>query len=295
MWAAVIDTADGKELYRLEDRSPPVAFLADGDRYITAVCEPMKGVSTLTLRDVPTGKVVRTFSERPDQIRCLAVSPDDKLALSGHSDGNILSWDLATGKRSRDFDVSDRKISTAHMVYSIFFSPDGKRAYSNDQRTLTVWDTATGKQTLPSFERYQKVNGQSHIAFGASADGRLVSTGCHLFDREQPLVQVWDTARGRMVGSFRGHHNDCYILGAALTPEGTRCFSAGRSPDNTLREWDVSTGKQVWKWDLGDDCRGIAFSGDAGVALVGNVDGTLRLLDLRKKKVLWKQKPRKER
>ena len=32
----------------------------------------------------------------PDSVKCMAVSPDGRLAISGHEDGTIRLWDLDT-------------------------------------------------------------------------------------------------------------------------------------------------------------------------------------------------------
>lgn len=283
----VLDVATGKKVSWARHLFSPFAFLPDGKRYVNADCD-RQNRSTLTLHDLRTGEVLRTFAERPERVRALAVSPDGNLALTGHDDGSILSWDLATGKRSHDFDVKDREKSSTHAVRSLFFSPDGKQGYSNDQRSIAVWDVATGKQIAPTFEAYQKANGCSHLVMAHSADGRLAVSGCHLFDREQPLLRVWNLKTGRMAGSFRGHR-DCYVGAAALTPDGKRAFSVANWPEEVLREWDVATGKQSWKRYPDKGYCGAVFSSDATLALIGYEDGTLSLLDLRTKKVLWKR------
>src|SRR5262245_58305181 len=58
-WAAMIDATTGDELH--QHVGCAVAFLPDGKRYVTADCD-LQNHSTLTIREVWTGKVVRTFA-----------------------------------------------------------------------------------------------------------------------------------------------------------------------------------------------------------------------------------------
>jgi WD40 repeat protein len=245
----------------------------------------------LTIRELPSGKSVRTFDDKGWWIRCLAVSPNGKLALSGHDDGRIFLWDMDTGEPVRAFDAERHwEFSTEDMVFSLFFSPDGKQAFSAYSNAIKVWDVNTGKQIERSFAEYEKSQ-SSHELLGHSADGRLACSGYVRLDRKDPMVKVWDLTSGKMAGSFAGHAatSDARIKAAALTPEGKYGFSA--ATDRTLRQWDVATGREVWKLDLGNDVTTVAFSADASLALIAHADGTIQLWDLAQRKELWQRGP----
>ena len=63
-----------------------------------------------------------------------------KLAATGLEDGSIRLWNLETGKEVRKL--------TGHTqaVWSVCFSPDGKRLLSWEDSTLRIWDVESGKQ-----------------------------------------------------------------------------------------------------------------------------------------------------
>ena len=105
-------------------------------------------------------------------------------------------------------------------VYGVAVTPDGTRAVSaSDDRTLRVWDLATGK-SLASLE------GHTNAVFGVAVtpDGtRAVSAS------EDTTLRVWDLATGRSLASLEGHTRA--VLGVAVTPDGTRAVSASLGQD----------------------------------------------------------------
>jgi WD40 repeat protein len=291
-WVAPINAENGEEFGRIFVSPgwiyiPPFAFLPDGKHILTPSIDS-KLTCTLAIRELPSGKAVRTFEDEDHWIRCLAVSPDGKLALSGHDDGGILLWDVETGKQVRAFDAP-RHIegrSTEYMVDSVFFSPDLKEAFSSSNGSVKVWDVNTGKLARP----LKIANG----LLGRSSDGRLACEGCAGEERKDPVVKVWDLASGKVAGSFTGHVPGTlannYILGAALTPDGKYAFSA--ATDWTLRQWEVATGKEVWKTNLAkENTEHVTFSADAAFALVSQPDGKTILWDLANHKELWQRGP----
>src|SRR5207253_74665 len=84
----------------------------------------------------------RRFLPGEDAILWSAVfSTNGRTIVSGSSNGNVIFWDVSTGKRLRTADSS-----SSSTINSVAFSPDGTTALSGGQAsTVDLWDAATGR------------------------------------------------------------------------------------------------------------------------------------------------------
>lgn len=287
-WTSLFDATTGKELWRSiypGYQKQRVAFLPDGRHLLVPGGDDARAMSYPALLDLPSGKVVRTFVDCEPGFTSLAITPDGKWALSGHWDGRILVWDVASGRRVRAFDARRYDVlSGEFLVANLLVTPDGKEVIAHIWKHLKRWDFTTGKELPNSLAAFDSI---AHSLFGRSADGRLLCCGRTCLDRADPMLTVWDLRSGKPVGSFTGHTD--YISDAALTPDGKQVISV--SWDQTMRRWDLATGREVWRIDLGKRAStGAIISADGSRALTQE-GFTLLLWDLEARKVLWKWPP----
>ncbi|KAJ8067044.1 hypothetical protein OCU04_004424 [Sclerotinia nivalis] len=153
------------------------------------------------------------------------------------------------------------------LVWSIAFSPDGtKVASGSNDKTIRLWDTATG-ESLQTFENHS--SSVHSIAF--SPDGTKVASGSI-----DLTIRLWDTATDESLQTFKGHSGS--VLSIAFSPDGTKVASG--SADKTIRLWDTVTGESLqtfeghssWVWS-------IVFSPDGTKVASGSADETIRLWD----------------
>jgi translation initiation factor 3 subunit I len=92
-----------------------------------------------------------------------------------------------------------------------------------------------------------------------SPDGDLIFTVA-----KDQLPSVWFSANGERLGTYTGH------VGAVWTVDvdPTTTFLATGAADNTMRLWDVKTGKLLKTWDFPSSIRRVEFSPD-GTYLLG--------------------------
>lgn len=224
-----------------------------------------------------------------DQVLCLAISPDGKLALSGHrrEEDPLRLWDTKTGRIVRRF----RGVRGG--FFSAAFSPDGAYALSgNEDGKLTLWQVATG-QALWTRRAHRSpvqvafagwwprlVGGDSRrlerpghvnaVAFAPAGDLAL-SAG------RDGVIRLWEVPSGRRLHSLTGHEG--WISSAAFSPDGTRIVSA--STDRTVRLWDAASGKELERWTTWLSFpTSFGFTPDGRSVLIGHSIPLLQLGDL---------------
>jgi sterol desaturase/sphingolipid hydroxylase (fatty acid hydroxylase superfamily)/DNA-binding beta-propeller fold protein YncE len=115
-------------------------------------------------------------------------------------------------------------------VLGVAVSADGACIVSGSaDRTVKVWDAATGKEKLTLTGHTGPV---SSVAL--SPDGGRIVSGSH--DR---TVRVWDAAAGEQVLALRGHTGPVYSV--AVSADGRSILSAGWA---AVKVWDAATGRE---------------------------------------------------
>jgi hypothetical protein len=196
----------------------------------------------LRVWDAENGRQTLTLMWHGDTVSCIAYSPDSKWIVSGSSDKTLKVWDVATdpgsltlnpGAAFQSVRTRERLSLSGHQgtVCGVAFSPDGKRIVSaSADKTLKVWDAATGRETLTIEGHLDAVQS---VAF--SPDGSRIVSGSA--DGE---IRVWDAEVG--VGMLTLSTDAGGIRSLAFSRDGKRIVSG--SANGTLRIWDASRGTQ---------------------------------------------------
>jgi roadblock/LC7 domain-containing protein len=114
-------------------------------------------------------------------------------------------------------------------VRAVVFSPDGQLvASASDDRTVRVWETATGACRSVLEGHSSLINA---VVF--SPDGQLVASASN-----DSTVRVWETATGACRSVLEGHSD--WVSAVVFSPDGQLVASA--SNDRTVRVWETAMG-----------------------------------------------------
>jgi WD40 repeat protein len=265
---------------------------------------------------LPAGAVARLGTARLCQqgAGSLAFAPDGKTLAAMDDFGDLILWEVATGKELRRLPPLPPNFPPSPAGPQLAFAPDSKLlAVGGFDKALHLFEVATGRlvHTLRLAER------ANSLAF--SPDGRLLASA-----EPSGTVRLWDVAGGKQARTWaapaplttatlndvafaaggkvvvtlsvddkaatvcawdaatgarrqRGRFNGA--TNAALSPDGRR-VAVWPDDGRALRLMDAVTGKELGRAE-GDAAvgAGVVFSGDGRAMTAASRDGVVRVWD----------------
>jgi len=296
------DVSTGKRLRTLtghKERVTTVALSPD-DRFLLS-----GGKKKIKFWDVAKGKLIRTFGgflSSQNYVISLQFSPDGQRALSTNNNGEMIYWDVSTGKKLHVF--NKKKEEKVKLAATAVFSPDGRFALQGHKGVMKLWDL-TSYQLVKEMKKHAAPI--EALTFAPKDNMVLTASG--------DTLKYWNFQTGREVRSFQGRSYGPVFI----TPDGRGLFFAtsqtvvqqdgetgkvikkfdkissympsfALSPDgryglwNREREaflWDLTSGKKIHTLKGHDDMvTSVAFSPDSRFALTGGETGTLNLWEV---------------
>jgi WD40 repeat protein len=316
----VWDVATGRELRKFPLRGggtagqpgTPLRISPDGKMLAFEAHEILrrKGVpnanvldwQVVSLLDVATGEVRRKLEPQRGRFKAAAFSPDGQLIATMHGvqtivgnhqseDNNrIQVWEAATGKQRFEFPAYAEHLTQGPCCLA--FSPDGKKlAAAATASSLHIWDVERGREDPKQAETHHDF--VRCVAY--SPDGRTLASAGSDHD-----IALWDAATGRQRLRLRGHEGE--VASLAFSPDGKLLASASHLSDQTVRLWDVATGKGLHCFVVPSVPEGngyfmgvstwVTFTADGKGLAAGGTDRRIRLWDTATGKELFNQEIR---
>jgi RNA polymerase sigma factor (sigma-70 family) len=218
---------------------------------------------------LPQGAITRLGTVRmrhAELVRSVVFTRDSKTAIAGDIRGNLVFWDVATGREIRRLQEGN----PLTMASALALSPDGKVLVSAGymptalpgRQGLCLWDVETGKRLFHGATPTNEIN---KLLF--TPDGKTLI----LVDYSN-IIRLWDVQQRKVTHELKGHTGNVQAL--SLSPDG-KTLASGSWSDPHIWLWDIASGteKRHFK-DHERDVLGLAFSPDGQtLASVGNLAG----------------------
>lgn len=276
MEVTAADRSDDEELEY--DDLQEVVFNPDDD------CEPSgeeDGDDEMESETIPEinrieDNATAIFSGHQDSVYCIDLGPGAELAISGDGDNTAFIWKVSDGSTLHKL--------TGHTdsVVDCGFNMDGSIvATASYDSTVRTWDVGTGAFRYllsgPSTEiEFMQWHKKANIILAGSQDS---------------TAWVWNANTGECISVLAGHTDS--VTCGCFTPNGKRALTG--SLDKSIRLWDPKSSSCLHvfsghQWAT-TPTLSIACSSSKRLVAVGGLHGTLRVVSLESKRVVYSVDP----
>jgi WD40 repeat protein len=196
-------------------------------------------------------------------VTALAFSADSKVLASGHDDGKVRLWDIATGKSLAEWQAHGQPVSALS-----FRQADNQLATAGEDRLIKIWD-ATSRKCLHTLRGHS--DRIPALAWQPGAD-RLVSAGW------DTTARVWDLKNGDPIMLLNRHSDQVHTL--AFAADGG--LLAVADSDFTIHVWNdpIRAEERFVLEGHTDEVKALAFSRDGRRLASAGADRVVHLWDL---------------
>ncbi|MBX3051112.1 MAG: hypothetical protein KF753_06550 [Caldilineaceae bacterium] len=249
--------ANGEHIQRLHGHSNSILSLAFHPAGELLASGSTDGTVRLwRLPDGPGthGQALAVLQPNLHSVYAIAFRPDGRVLAAASADISLRFWDIT---QYPPVELIDERRSVQaegeHDIFSIGYSPDGRRVACGGHRVIHIWDTQN-KEAAPLILR-RHTDWIFSLAFGP--DGAVLASG-----GADCSICLWNAAEGTLAAVLTGHTDTIYSV--VFTPDGSGLASC--SFDGTVRFWDVQTGACVNSLHVEGPYAGMNIAGVTGIS-----------------------------
>ncbi|MCY4725243.1 BTAD domain-containing putative transcriptional regulator [Nocardioides sp. STR2] len=274
------DVATGKRIWRRKDVTSWLALDINADGTLLALADDASGRDAL-LVDAADGSTVARLRGHQALVRDIRFSPDGKVVGSASDDGELIVWNIPTGRPRTRWDTFD--------PWGVGFSPDNDVVHGGggSDSMLRTWDLSGRATYLRRTTQVVDVEKFTHADL--SPDGQQAAYSW-VDGEDRGWVRFVDTVTGDATppARFPVWEGEWFNVVDAWHPDGGQyagywCDDNGCAKPGTVTIVDAVTGRPLRSTQdlLGGrgDIESLAYVDEGGSLLAGHVDGTTSLLD----------------
>ena len=164
-------------------------------------------------------------------LTAFAFSPDGAILVSGSDQGEIQTWNAATGEALAVIAKPTEHENLGH-ISALRFSPDGTLLAAGSHNYVHLWEVNSGNKLLSVSTEHRRGKMGFHsypepLLF--SRDGTVLVNGL-----EHGVIQLWDVTTGDAIAVLDGHTQKIETL--VFSPDGKTLVSTAM--DGTILLWD---------------------------------------------------------
>ena len=195
-------------------------------------------------------------------------------------------WETSTGRQLASFVHRQEDDPTKPYYVTARYAPDSRRLIVFEEHGMGVLDIAAGRKSSRPVHAELKNPWLSVV----SPDGRLVATGNFVpltpLNERQPkadlAIRVYELASGKQIAALEGHADQ--ISGLAFSPDSRTVATAAGNfwhhKDQTIRVWNVATGRELRRLDNPDGAEHIDYLHDGRSVVTVGMDGVATVWDV---------------
>ncbi len=269
------DVKTGAEIRTLKGHNKSVksiTFAPDGQS-IASCCDDGK----MVIWDLITGRILHTLdsTNTPGGISCVAFSADGKIIAAANKKKCIIKlWEVATARKVCTL------TSNGLSATNITFNFDGTILASADKSgSIKLWNLNTNQEMCSLSAHLFEANfiafsweGQNQILLSGSQDRKILK----FRDVNKSYNYIDEKYYWQFVANFSSHTRS--IDSIAISPDGQ--ILASGSHDNTIKLWNIASGKELININTKHSIYAIAYSPDGLTIASGDSKNHIHLWDV---------------